>query len=106
MARSVSRGEIECVPDLGLVVVAARQLPILRAYSLDGALAWSVGTIDGFNAMRIEQTVRGSVRLSRPENGAPSDLITSVVSVGGGMLLVQFGATFAGQSSLEEIVTV
>lgn len=104
LGATLALGLITCVPDQDVILFAELRLPFLRSYTADGILRWEI-PIDGFLQHRITRTPTG-VLYRGPENGELADMVVSVLDLGSGLALVQFGKLGLGLSSLEEIVQV
>lgn len=105
VARATADGKMECVEASASVLIASEKLGIVAAYSADGERRWSK-RLSGFNAMIVEVLGPGRVRYSKPEDGGPEDLTTSLLHLGREMVLVQFGKAFPKMGSVEEIQEV
>jgi hypothetical protein len=89
LARSMSRGLIECIEDTRSVVVLPALLPDVRAYAETGGLSWAVQLVD-YNQVVITQLSNGSVRYEAGRDGF-HHVAAALKYLGADKLLVQLG---------------
>jgi hypothetical protein len=87
-AAQFSAGRIACVEDVTRVLVAYDNLPFVQAYDTDGTLVWTAH-IEDFVTGRVEQRLENGRPAFRRQSTEARDVTQSIVSVPGGMVLVQ-----------------
>lgn len=91
------RLQMECVPQLDLVVVASEWLPEVRAYAAgSGALRWSASLPD-FNATIVTHTADGRISFKPPPT-AVYHMVTNLRRLDGTLLAVQVRRRIPGQA--------
>lgn len=97
MAQLTAHGQIFCDPVSQSVLVAATSTPIVRRYSLSGALLWE-SSVPGMIASVISRTGSG-VRFSKPPKSEIPDVIVSLTVAPRGRVLVQYGGVQRGSGT-------
>jgi hypothetical protein len=104
MGALTASGYIHCDGVSRSVFVTAVSTPTVRRYSPAGQLLWETA-IPRVAPSVITRTPAG-VRFSPPRNRQNPDVVVSLTAVPGGRLLVQFGESWRGIGSLEDVVRV
>lgn len=105
VARLSTDGEMLCLEEEGDVVVFPEDVPEIVAYSASGELRWRT-RVEGFKAQRYIPEGPGVVAYADPQEGGRPDKAISLVDLGSGLLLAQFGTFYVGAQGLEDITRV
>jgi hypothetical protein len=105
LGAEATNSELAChAGDQPAIIVAAANLPTVRAYEPSGALRWST-SLPRFNASVITRLPDGGMQYRAAREGDPSHMTVSLTIVSQ-VVLVQYGYEFRGMSSTEDIVDV
>lgn len=96
----LSRGTMACVHSDGLLILAPRLLPLVRAYSLDGENRWTI-RLQGFRPPDLRETPTGGSSIRMPDGG--HHVISGLVASGtGASLLLQVARVGEGGESARD----
>jgi hypothetical protein len=96
LTRSLNRGYLLCVEELGLVVTLPDNLPHIRAFSPEGTLVWQT-ELAGFHTIHHTETRYGTLRWNPDPESGTAHQNTGIFYVGDRLLMVQVVETSLGR---------